>query len=54
MSDQHALQPDVDPQPDEDNSLLESVEGRPGIQADPDPAAFAADVEAGDPEDDAA
>jgi hypothetical protein len=50
MSDQHALQPDADLPPDEDNSLLEAVEGKPDLVARPDPAAFDESVEQDDPE----
>jgi len=48
MSDQHALPPDMPP--DEDNAVLEGVEGRPDLVASPDPEAFRDDVEQEDPE----
>jgi hypothetical protein len=53
MSDQHALQPDADIPRDEDNSVLEAVEGIPGREAKPDPDSFMPRVEADDPENDA-
>lgn len=53
MSDQHALQPDADVPPDEDNSILEAVEGKTDIVADPQPELFGADVELDDPENEA-
>lgn len=53
MSDQHALQPDADVPPDEDNSVLEAAEGIPGREASPDPDSFRPEVEADDPENDA-
>jgi hypothetical protein len=50
MSDQHALQPDADLPPDEDNSILEAVEGRADLVAEADPDGFAPEVELDDVE----
>lgn len=37
--------------PDEDNSVLEAVEGVPDLEAKPDPGSFTDDQEQNDPED---
>jgi hypothetical protein len=37
--------------PDEDNSVLEAVEGEPGLEPAPDPGLFTDDQEQTDPED---
>ncbi len=50
MSEQHETRAQDVP-PDEDNSVLAAVDGDPGRQPNPDPDAFAEDVEVADPED---
>lgn len=53
MADQHITNVDSLPE-DEDDAVHLATEGIPDRAPEPDPDAFAPDVEANDPEDDAA
>lgn len=50
MSEEHDARAADEMPPDEDNSVLAAVDGRPDVKADPDPDAFAPGVEVADEE----